>query len=119
GGAILLRLPELLADRSDRHCPVLGLDDDADLRAARPLRIDRDDEVALLGAEHLADLVAGAVDDVACASGRLREQRREDRLEVAALGGRSCPLDAPRRRCGLDGAQALVQALEAGADLAP
>ena len=83
GTAVLLGLAQLLADRAHRHRPVLGLDDDAQVAAARHPRVEGQDEVALLGLD--------ARPRSRCRSGRAGRRRR-------GRGRRASPRAGPRSR---------------------
>ena len=118
-GPVLLRLAELLADRPTRHRPILGLDDDPEVRATGPRRVERDHEVALLRAELLADRPTRPVDQVTKTTGGIAEQRLQEVLEVAALRRGPRPLDRAGRCRGLDGREPFVDAFEAAGHLVP
>ena len=113
GAAVRLGLAKLVADGPPRDGPVLGLDDDPQVRAAGERVVDRQDEVALLALHDVAGLAARPVDEVAAAAGELAEHRLEDVLEVAALGGRLGPLRGTRRGRRLDRREPLVELREA------
>ena len=117
GAAVLACLAQLLAHRPHRHRPVLGLDDDPDVAAARDPRVEGQHEVALLRLHDRAGLGPGPVEQVAGAAGEVGQHRLEQVLEVAALGGRPGSFGAARGRGRLDRDEALLERLEAGGHL--
>ena len=117
--AIGLGLAQFVAHHAAAHGAILRLDDDAQVRTARELRVDAEHEVALLAARHVAGFAAGAVHDVAGAARELRQDGLEQRLEVGALGRRLRPLGSARGGRCLDGGQSIIELGEAVADLGP
>ena len=87
GAAVGLGLAELLPHLPARHLAVLGLDDDAEVRATGEHRVDGQDEVALLRSHRRARLIDRPVEQVAGAAGELTEECLDEILEVAALRG--------------------------------
>ena len=75
------------------------------------------DEVALLGADDVAGLASGPVEQVALAARDVAEHRLEDVLEVPALRGRPGTLRARARGGGLDRREPVVELGEPLADL--
>ena len=114
---VLLRLAQLVADRAHRHRPVLGLDHDPQVAAARHPRVERQHEVALLRLHERPGLRAGPVQQVAGAPREVAEHRLEEVLEVGALCRRLRPLGATRRRGRLDRHEPLLERLEPRGDL--
>ena len=82
-------------------------------------RIDGQQVVALLGADDVTGLVAGAVDGVSGAPADLTQEGAHEVLEVGALGRRLLALAGTRRTGRLDRRQPLVEPREAVADLGP
>ena len=111
------RFGELLAHRAPRDAPVLALDDDAQRRTARAVRVERHDEVALARPQDIARVIRGALHDVIRAAQGVPEHPADQLLEVGALRRRPRTLRRPRGGRGLDRGQALVEALEAARDL--
>ena len=111
--SILAGLAQLVAHRAHRHRPVLGLDDDPQVAAAREPRVDGQDEIALLRLDERAGFGAGPVEQVAGAAGDVGEHRFEQVLEVAALGRGSGALGAAGRCGRLDRDEPLLERLEA------
>ena len=113
--AVLPGLAQLVADGPHRHRPVLGLDHDPQVAAARDPRVDGQDEVALLGLHDGAGVVAGPVQEVAGAAGEVAEHRLEQVLEVAALRGRPGALGAAGGGGRLDRDEPLLEPLNPAA----
>jgi hypothetical protein len=114
---VLLCVAQLLADRAHRHRAVLGLDDDPQVASACDSRVQGQDEVTLLGFQHVARVRPGPVQQVARPAGQIAEHRLEQVLEVAALGGGSGAFGATCGRSGLDRNQSFLERLEAGRHL--
>ena len=91
--AVLARLAQLLAHRPLRHRAVLGLEHDPHVGAARDATVERQDEVALLGAEQRPGLGPGPVQQVAAAPGEVAEHRRG----AAPRSRRPSPRSEPAR----------------------
>ena len=89
------------------------------LAAADGVRVERDHEVPLLRAEHVAGGVRGALQDVVRATQGVRQEVLHEVLEVRALGCRTGALGRPRRGRRFDGGEAVVEVLEALAHLGP
>ncbi len=117
GAAIPLRLTQLVAHLAPRLAPVLRLDDNAQLSAAAPLRVDGEQEVALLGADDVARGRAGSLERICGPTDDLPEHLLEQVLEVGTLGRRFRPLRGARGRCRLDGREPVVELLERGVHL--
>ena len=74
-----LAVVQLVAHLAPRQPAVLGLDDDAQLRAVTPLRVDGQQEVALLRAHDIARCRPGPLDDVAGTARRVRRASASSR----------------------------------------
>ena len=112
-----LGVAQLVAHGRAGDRPILGLDDDPNVRTAGQGRVQAQDEVALLRAHRVALAVARPIQQIACAPGNLGQHPFEELLEVAALGAGLCPLRATSGRRGLDGREPVVESREALADL--
>src|SRR5207302_470100 len=80
--------------------------------AARPRRIERDDEVALATADAVADGGAGGLDDITGAAEQAGERSLQGVLKVATLGGAPGPLLGASVASRLQANQAITHVLE-------
>ena len=113
--AVRLRRPKLVAHLATRHLSVLGLDHDAELGAAAHVRIERQDEVALLRPPGIAGIRARSARAGHSSRGRCH------RASTRARSSKSPPLAADFARSpgaralrGLEGHELLVERLDRG-----
>src|SRR5262249_39346732 len=111
--AVRLGGSQLVPHLAAGHAPVLGLHDDPELAPRRQRRVERQDEIALLGTAGVARLRAAALEDVLAAPGDVAEQLLEAILDAGALGRRPRALAGPRRLGGLDRGEPLLDRREA------
>src|SRR4029077_16571419 len=89
------RLAQLVPHLPARDPAVLGLDDDPEIGALGGRWIEREHEVAFLGAAGVAGLGARPLEVIVGPTGDLAQHPFEEALEVAALGRRTRPLPGP------------------------